>query len=100
MIKNDADATKVVKNGGKFGNGHEKKGGRAKGTPNKKTKELMEVLGAFNPAEKLMEIYNSTQDVELKASICKDLMKYVYPQRKAVEFTQEIELPVINIKGI
>jgi hypothetical protein len=27
-------------------------------------------------------------------------LKYVYPQRKAVEFTQEIELPVINIKGI
>lgn len=75
-------------------------GGRKKGTPNKKTKELMEILGSFNPAEKLMEIYNSTRDAELKASICKDLMKYVYPQRKAVEIANDVELPPIKIEGI
>lgn len=74
--------------------------GRKKGTPNKKTKELIEILGAFNPAEKLVEIFNETDDKDLKASIAKELMKYVYPQRKAVEMTGDIELPEINIKGI
>jgi len=74
--------------------------GRKKGTPNKKTKELMEVLGSFSPAEELIRIYNSTENEELKAGICKDLLKYVYPQRKAVEMTGDIELPEIKIKGI
>lgn len=74
--------------------------GRKKGTPNKKTKELIEILGAFNPAEKLVEIFNETDDKDLKASIAKELMKYVYPQRKAVEMTGDVQLPEINIKGI
>ena len=75
-------------------------GGRKKGTPNKKTKELIEILGAFNPAEKLVEIFKETDDKDLKASIAKELMKYVYPQRKAVEMTGDVQLPEINIKGI
>ena len=74
--------------------------GRKKGTPNKKTKELIEILGAFNPAEKLVEIFKETDDKDLKASIAKELMKYVYPQRKAVEMTGDVQLPEINIKGI
>ena len=74
--------------------------GRKKGTPNKKTKELIEILGAFNPAEKLVEIFNETDDKDLKASIAKELMKYVYPQLKAVEMTGDVQLPEINIKGI
>lgn len=101
MIKDDS--AKVAKSsGGRFTNGTPKpaNSGRKKGTPNKKTKELMEILGSFNPAEKLMEIYNTTKDVELKASICKDLMKYVYPQRKAVEIANDVELPPIKIEGI
>lgn len=84
----------------KFQKGRAKTGGRKKGTPNKKTKELMEVLGSFDPAEKLVQIYNETDNLELKAGICKDLLKYIYPQRKAVEMTGDIELPKINIKGI
>ena len=35
----------------KFGN---KTGGRQKGTPNRKTKELIELLGDYNPAESLL----------------------------------------------
>lgn len=65
-----------------------KTGGRKKGTPNKKTAELQEILGGFNPAEKLMELYNkSTTKDDLKVLICKELMKYIYPQRKAVDTT-------------
>ena len=84
----------------KVGEKRPEKAGRQKGTPNKKTKELIEILGSFNPAEKLVQIYNETDNLELKAGICKDLMKYVYPQRKAVEMTGDVQLPEINIKGI
>ena len=83
-----------------FIKGKKKTGGRQKGTPNNKTRELMEVLGSFNPAEKLIEIYNNTKNEELKAGICRDLLKYVYPQRKAVEMTGDVQMPEINIKGI
>lgn len=62
-----------------------KTGGRKKGTPNKKTAELQEILGSFNPAEKLMDLYQKTDKEDLKVLICKELMKYVYPQRKAVD---------------
>ena len=64
-----------------------KTGGRKKGTPNKKTAELLEILGSFNPAEELMKLYDRTQDQDLKVTICKELMKYVYPQRKAIDNT-------------
>lgn len=97
------NTAKVAKNsGGKFTAGTPKpeNSGRKKGTPNKKTKELIEILGSFNPAEKLMEIYNNTEDEQLKASICKDLLKYVYPQRKAVEMTADVDMPIISIKGL
>ena len=81
-----SNTSKIDKNRGQFQKGKEKTGGRKKGTPNKKTAELQEILGDFNPAEKLMELYNkpTTKD-DLKAMICKELMKYIYPQRKAVD---------------
>ena len=94
------DFTKVGKSSKRGASKGERRGGREKGTPNKRTKELAEILGAFNPAEKLMEIYNSTEDEQLKASICKDLLKYVYPQRKAVEMTADVDMPIISIKGL
>ena len=70
----------------KVGKNREKTGGRQKGTPNKKTKELIEILGAFNPVEKLKDIFANTKDDCLKAKICLDLLKYIYPQRKAIDF--------------
>jgi hypothetical protein len=81
-----SNTSKVNKNRGQFKKGKEKTGGRKKGTPNKKTAELQEILGGFNPAEKLMELYNkATTKDDLKVLICKELMKYIYPQRKAVD---------------
>lgn len=84
--------SKVVANRGQFQKGKAKTGGRKKGTPNKRTKELAEVLGAFDPAEKLVQIYNETDDLDLKAQICRDLLKYVYPQRKAVEMSADVDI--------
>ena len=63
-----------------------KTGGRQKGTPNKNTKELMELLGDYNPAESLLEILQSERiPVDLRIKIHMDLMSYIYPKRKSVE---------------
>lgn len=96
-------AGKVERNSrGHFAKGSAKpKGsGRKKGTPNKKTSELKELLGDFNSVEEMKVLYYSTDDENLKFAICKEFLKYVYPQRKAVELANEIELPEFTIKGL
>ncbi|MFV8248092.1 hypothetical protein [Bdellovibrio bacteriovorus] len=73
---------------GQFTPGQEKKNGsgRQKGTPNKKTQLLNEILDAkdFCIPEKLMELLPSLSP-EKQADILVDLMSYVYPKRKAIE---------------
>ncbi|QLY25698.1 hypothetical protein [Bdellovibrio sp. KM01] len=63
-----------------------KTGGRQKGTPNKKTQLLNEILDAkdFCIPEKLMELLPSLSP-EKQADVLVDLMSYVYPKRKAIE---------------
>lgn len=86
-------------------------GGRSKGTPNKKTKELMELIGDFSPVPGLIAICNRdfkflgieeyvliekaegevkaqpTITVDLQLQAMKELMKYMYPQKKAMEIS-------------
>ena len=61
-------------------------GGRQKGTPNKKTLILKDLLDkmSFDPAKKLVEMMPDL-NYELKAKICLELMEYLYPKRKAIE---------------
>ncbi len=59
--------------------------GRKKGTPNKKTLNFKEKLGNFDTVEELKNLFLSTEDENLKYSICKEFMKYEYPQRKAID---------------
>ncbi len=64
-----------------------KKGsGRQKGTPNKRTKLLNEILDAkdFCIPGKLIELLPSLS-FEKQVDILLDLMSYVYPKRKAIE---------------
>lgn len=68
-----------------------KTGGRTKGTPNKKTLVLLDELGDFNPVKELKNLFKITDDEDIKLKICLDLMKYIYPQRKAVEHTVDTE---------
>lgn len=85
-----------------FQKGREKTGGRKKGTPNKNNlgvKERLEEKG-INCIDEILEIARTTEDEQIRFQCYKELLKYVYPQRKAIEFAQDIELPVINIKGI
>ena len=100
MDKKYKKTTKVEKNSGKFEKGHKKTGGRKKGTPNKKTAQFKEILGDFDTITELKDLYQTTDKDELKFAICKEFLKYEYPQRKAVEFANEIELPELNIKGL
>ena len=96
----EENTTKVEKNSGKFQKGHKKTGGRKKGTPNKKTAQFKEILGNFDTVTELKELYQTTDKDDLKFAICKEFLKYEYPQRKAVEIANDIELPEFNIKGL
>jgi len=72
-----------------------KTGGREKGTPNKRTVELAERLEALDcdPVARLANLANDPDlDPAIRARCCIELMAYLYPKRKAIEFT-EIEQP-------
>jgi hypothetical protein len=75
--------------------GHKRGGGRAKGTPNKKTGLLLDALEAHgcNMPE---QIAGLLQDPEVKGALKVDLVSkllpYLYPQRKAVD-PEEILTP-------
>ena len=74
-----------MENNTKFIKGHRKIGGRRKGTPNKKTSEIIERLKDEDIVGSLLEIANTTEKEEIKLKVYIELMKYVYPQRKAVD---------------
>ena len=62
-------------------------------TPNRKTKELIELLGDYNPAESLLEILKSDRvPIDLKIKINLDLMGYLYPKRKSIESKEQVLL--------
>jgi hypothetical protein len=90
------------------GPGKLKTGGRKRGTPNKKTQELLGLLEEknFNPAEKLISVYRRAiksfdnskgssgqgpdmtfKYLEIAEKAASDLMQYVYPKRKAIDHT-------------
>ena len=86
----------------KFEKGKPKTGGRKKGTPNKKTQILTEILEekGFCVVTNKLRIYkkalnnfkNDRSDfrfkyLEIADSVPKDLMQYVYPKRKSIEVT-------------
>ena len=83
------------KNNGQFQKGMKRpdNAGRKKGTPNKKTRELLELLGDYNPAESLLEMLkNDRVPIDLKIKINLDLMSYLYPKRKSVESKEQVLL--------
>ena len=74
-----------------------KTGGRKKGTPNKKTTELMELLGDYNPIVRLIEIAkdeNTSLDMQVKINL--DLLPYIYPKRKSINMNSN-ETPEVKI---
>ena len=74
-----------------------KTGGRKAGTPNKKTTELLELLGDYNPITRLIEIVkdeNTPLDMQVKINL--DLMPYIYPKRKSIDMNTN-EMPDVKI---
>ena len=74
-----------------------KTGGRKKGTPNKKTTELMELLGDYNPIVRLIEIAkdeNTSLDMQVKINL--DLLPYIYPKRKSIDMNSN-DMPEVKI---
>lgn len=78
----------------KYGN---KTGGRQKGTPNKRTADLLERLGNYNPLDTLLAIsQDEDTPLEIQVKINLDLMNYVYPKRKSVEFNDKIDVSIFE----
>ncbi len=64
-----------------------KTGGRQKGTPNKKSQNIVSILEdeGLNVARELACIYHLSNDSYEKIHILFKLLEYCYPKRKAVE---------------
>ncbi len=65
-----------------------KTGGRQKGTPNKRTAEIAELLSALNcnPIEGMVQIaMDQSNPAELRGRMFAELAGYLFPKRKATE---------------
>ena len=70
----------------------ERRGGRCKGTPNKKTMAVAEVLGelGLDPIKQMGQIAMDERiEVSIRVQVLKELCQYIAPKRKAVEITGE-----------
>lgn len=96
--------TKELKNSGEFVKGHKKLGGRQKGTPNKNSLTFIDELNQrnFKPLAELIDMYQRTEKEEIQVDILKTMLKYIYPQRKAIELQNsdsDYEI-IINRKAV
>jgi hypothetical protein len=69
-----------------------KTGGRTAGTPNRKTKEVAELLRSLdcNPIEGMARIaLDETNTPELRGKMYAELAPYLYAKRKALELSSE-----------
>lgn len=86
----------------------ERRGGRKKGTPNKKSKkaeeQILELCNPFEEMVRLARLAESNQEYNTAINAYKELAQYIAPKRKAVEVTGENGNPIvmhaIGIKGV
>jgi len=63
--------------------------------PNKRTADLLERLGNYNPLDALLAIsQDEDTPLEIQVKINLDLMNYVYPKRKSVEFNDKFDVSI------
>ena len=103
MAKVAKNSEKKTRGGSKKG---ERRGGRQKGTPNKKTQALQDLIAekypGYNPVLEMVDMaLDDETPKDLKFACNKEVAKYMVPQLKAIEVTQgEIkDVPIINING-
>ena len=87
-----------------FENGHEKLGGRQKGTPNKKTlikaDDLLLELDV-NPIQRLIEIAESAESaIDQKINCYKEIAKYTYPKLKSQETYIEQQTECLEVRFV
>jgi hypothetical protein len=71
-----------------------KTGGRKKGTPNKRTQEVTELLDSLgcNPIEGMVKIAeDSGVDISIRSRMYAELATYIFPKRKAMSVDLSIE---------
>ncbi len=81
-----------------------KTGGRSKGTPNKRTQQIADIIQkkrpSFNPILKMVDIIqDETVPIDIRAHLLSQLMQYLHPKYKPVadeSNLKEIDLPMIN----
>lgn len=76
-----------------------KTGGRSKGTPNKKTQDIIDKLAGLDcdPIEGMAKIAKeamNNNDLALAGNMYKELAQYVAPKRKAIEVSGDPENPL------
>lgn len=73
--------------------GHPRYGGRKKGTPNKRSLAALEIFEAndFDPVQKLIDIYNATDDESIRLSASTALLPYRH-SKPTTQITGEIEV--------
>lgn len=74
--------------------------GRKKGTPNKKAVELMAICEeeGIDPFRALVRL-SRDGDTELKFAALKEVCQYIYPKRKALEHSGEINNPYMDMSA-
>lgn len=76
--------------------GAPKTGGRVRGTPNKKTDELMALLAdGPNPITVLKDLLTH-EDANFRLTAARELAQYLYPKRKSIEHTSATESSIIG----
>lgn len=72
--------------------GHEKKGGRSKGTPNKKTEEtLRRIESVMSKLEDTIEADIESLPAHERVRLWKDLQEYIRPKLQRVEMNAQVE---------
>jgi hypothetical protein len=82
--------------------GH-KTGGRAAGTPNRKTKEVKDVLESLgcDPVEGMARIaMNAKHPPELRGRMHAELAQYLYPKRKAIHLVEDAPVQTTRIQVV
>ncbi len=82
--------TNVVKSSNRGAKPGERRGGRAKGTPNRATKDILERMEALgcDPLEIMARIaIDINEDINLRFNAAKELAQYIAPKRRSVEMS-------------
>jgi len=80
-----------------------KTGGRAAGTPNRRTRDVQELLDLLDcdPIQGMARIaMNPKTRLELRGRMFAELAQYLYPKRKAVEHLGAGDAPVQSVHRI